>query len=189
MANPTLTPLIASPSDLRRTRRELEALDEFLRQSSLRQGGKEVKMPTVSRIMEDLATDSDLNLLKKTDRERLMKFITLLIQKAPVVHMTFASEPSAKAMAKLISWMRENLHPQIVVSIGVQPSIAAGCMLRTTNRQFNFTLREALDDQTENFIKNLRFGLNDDGVIPTTPAVSSESAAPAGSTEPAGAAK
>jgi hypothetical protein len=158
MANPPLTPLIASPSDLRRTRRELETLDDFLHESSLRQGGKEVKLPTLSRTLEDLAADSGLNLLKKTDRERLIKFITLLIQKAPVLHMTFASEPSAKAMAKLMSWLRENIHPQVVVSIGIQPSIAAGCIVRTANRQFDFSLRQSLDDQTDKFITNLVLG-------------------------------
>lgn len=151
-----LTPLIASPSDLKRARRELEELDEFLHQSSLRQGGKEVKLPTTSRMLEDLAAESDLNLLKKTDRDRLMKFLTLLLQKAPVLHMSFASEPSPKFMAKLIAWLRENIHPQVVVSVGIQPSIAAGCVVRTANRQFDFSMRQALDTQTALFINNLR---------------------------------
>jgi F0F1-type ATP synthase delta subunit len=153
-----LTPLITSPSDLKRTRRELENLDDFLHESALRQGGKEVKMPSISRTLEDLARDNDLNLLKKTDRDRLMKFLTLLIQKAPVMHMSFASEPSAKFMSKLMAWLRDNIHPQVVVSVGLQPSIAAGCIVRTSNRQFDFSLRKALDNQTGVFVSNLRKG-------------------------------
>lgn len=176
MASAVLTPLIASPSDLRRARRELEALDEFLRQSSLRQGGKEVKLPTISRVIEELAADSDLNMLKKTDRDRLMKFITLLTQKAPVIHMTFASEPSARAMAKLMTWLRENVHPQVVVSVGIQPSIAAGCIVRTANRQFDFTLRQSLDNQTEKFITNLRSG--DPTLTPAPASAPAEAATP-----------
>lgn len=155
MANAQLTPLIASVSDLRRVRRELEALDEFLHESALRQGGKEVKLPATSRLLEDVAADSGLNLLKKTDRDRLRKFLTLLIQKAPVIHMSFATEPSSKALAKLVSWLRENIHPQVVVSVGVQPSIAAGCVVRTSNRQYDFSLRRALDMKTEIFAANL----------------------------------
>lgn len=156
MANATLTPLIASVSDLRRVRRELEALDEFLHAASLRQGGKEVKLPATSRLLEDVAADSGLSLLKKTDRDRLRKFLTLLIQKAPVIHMSFASEPSAKAMATLVDWLRTNIHPQIVVSVGIQPSIAAGCIVRTPNHQYDFSLRQALDMKTDVFTANLR---------------------------------
>jgi F0F1-type ATP synthase delta subunit len=157
-SSPVLTSLITSPRDLRRARRELESLDEFLHQSALRQGGKVVKLPTISRMLEELAADSDLNLLKKTDRDRLDKFIVLLTQKAPVLHISFASEPSSKAMAKLIDWLRENIHPQVVISIGIQPSIAAGCVVRTPNRQFDLSLRQALDNQTASFVNNLRAG-------------------------------
>lgn len=158
MADAILTPLLTSPSDLKRARRELEELDEFLHQASLRQGGKAVKMPATSRILDDLAGESDLNLLKKTDRDRLRKFLTLLIEKAPVLHMSFASEPSAKSLNELITWLRHNIHPQIVVSVGLQPSIAAGCILRTPNRQFDFSLRKSLDNQTAVFVSNLRAG-------------------------------
>lgn len=154
-ATQALTPLITSPADLRRARRELEALDDFLHQSSLRQGGKSVKLPNMSRVLEDLATDSNLNLIKKTDRERLMKFLTLLIDKAPVLHFSFASEPSGAFLSKLVAWLRENIHPQVIVSVGLQPSIAAGCIVRTANRQFDLSLRQSLDNQAEVFIKSL----------------------------------
>lgn len=155
MANTTLTPLIATISDLRRVRRELEALDEFLHESGLRTGGKEVKLPSTSRLLEDVAGDSGLNLLKKTDRDRLKKFLTLLIQKAPVIHMSFASEPSGKALGQIVDWLRANIHPQVVVSVGIQPSIAAGCIVRTPNRQYDFSLRNALDMKSDVFIANL----------------------------------
>jgi F0F1-type ATP synthase delta subunit len=84
-----------------------------------------------------------------------MKFLTLLLQKAPVMHMSFASEPSGAFMNKLIVWLRANMHPQMFVSVGLQPSIAAGCIVRTANRQFDFSLRQALEDQKETFIKSI----------------------------------
>lgn len=131
-------------------------MDDFLHQAGLRQGGKSVKLPNMSRTLEDLALGSNLNLLKKTDRDRLTKFLTLLIEKAPVLHISFASEPSAVFLNKLIAWLRENIHPQVVVSVGLQPSIAAGCIVRTENRQFDFSFRQSLDNQTEKFITYLR---------------------------------
>lgn len=151
-----LTPLLVSPSDLKRARRELEDLDDFLHQASLRQGGRSVKMPTTSRVIETLAADNKLNMLKKTERDQLMKFLGLLIQKAPVLHMSFASEPSGAFLNKLVMWLRTNIHPQVMVSIGLQPSIAAGCIVRTANKQFDFSLRQAFDKQTEVFIASMQ---------------------------------
>lgn len=156
MASAALTSLITSAGDLKRTKRELEMLEDFLHQSGLRTGGKAVKLPPISRLLENLAGDSSLNLLKKTDRDQLLKFVILLLQKAPVVHITLASEPSAAAMNKLVLWLRTNIHPQMLVNIGVQPSIAAGCMLRTANREFDFSLRKSLDAQAQLLIKNIR---------------------------------
>lgn len=167
----TLNPLLVSPTDLKRARRELETLDDFLHQAGLRQGGKSVKMPATSRIITELAEESGLNLLKKSERDRLLKFLTLLIEKAPVLHMSFASEPSPAFLAKLIAWLRANIHPQVVVSIGLQPSVAAGCMVRTANRQLDLSLRGALEKQTESFISSLR------GEEPVAPQPAPEAAA------------
>ncbi|HSH18614.1 MAG TPA: hypothetical protein VK978_04480 [Candidatus Saccharimonadales bacterium] len=152
-----LSTVIASLSDLKRTRRELEMLEEFLHQSSLRQAGKPVaKLPNISRQLEEVANDNELNLLKKTDRERLAKFLTLLVQKAPVLHFTFASEPSSSSLKKLLVWLRGNIHPQVIIAISIQPAIAVGCVLRTSNRQFDFSLRQSLDSQTDLLIKTIR---------------------------------
>lgn len=133
-------------------------LDDFMHQAGLRTGGKAVKMPPVSRLLENLARDNGLNLLKKTDRDRLLKFVVLLQQKAPVIHISLASEPSAAALGKLLQWMRVNIHPQVLVSIGVQPAIAAGCLVRTANREFDFSLRKSLEVQSALLIKNIRAG-------------------------------
>lgn len=156
MANPALTPLLVSPSDLKRVRRELETLDDYLHQAGLRTGGKTVKMPSTSRTLEELAADTGINLLKKTDRDRLLKFLALLVEKAPVLHMSFASEPSTAFLNKLITWLRQNIHPQVVVSVGLQPTIAAGCVLRTQNRQFDLSLRSSLEQQTQMFIRRMQ---------------------------------
>lgn len=152
----TLSTVIATVNDLKRTRRELEMLENFLHQAGLRTGGKTVKMPAISRQLDDISRDNELNLLKQADRDRLAKFLDLLIKQAPVLHFMFASEPSSKAMNKLLVWLRANIHPQVVVSIGIQPAIAAGCVMRTTNRQFDFSLRQALDNKSDLLIKSIR---------------------------------
>jgi F0F1-type ATP synthase delta subunit len=150
-----LTTLIISPSDLKRARREVETVDDFLHQAGLRQGGKSVKMPQTSRLVEGLVSDSGTNLLQNTDRAQLISYLSDLVDHAPVLHFSFASEPSAAFMVKLIVWLRTNIHPQVLVHLGLQPSIAAGCVVRTANKQFDFSLTQAFEKQRELLVASL----------------------------------
>jgi F0F1-type ATP synthase delta subunit len=61
--------------------------------------------------------------------------------------MSFASEASPKALDKIVAWLRSNIHPQTLLQVGLQPTIAAGCIVRTTNRVFDLSLRTHLREQ------------------------------------------
>lgn len=139
-----LPPLIAGPGDVGRTLLELEQLEDFLRAAALRKGGVSTKLPKMSRTLERLAEINDANLLQTADRQRLQAFLSSLQQHAPVLHISFASEPSAAFTAKIIEWLRANISKYVLVQIGLQPSIAAGCVVRTTNKSFDFSLRKHL---------------------------------------------
>lgn len=156
--NTVLPVLIVSPSDIRRLRRELESIEDFLRQASLRQGGKSVKVPVTSRLLDSVVAANELNLLHKTDRDRLTKYLALLLERAPVVHISFASDPSAIFVGKLVEWLRANIHPQLLVRIGLQPSIAAGCVVRTANKEFDFSLKHAFEERKSSLIEVLKRG-------------------------------
>lgn len=152
----TLTPLIATTSDLNRARRDLEAIDDFLLQASIRQPGAGVHLPQVGRRVERLASELGVNLLQEADRKRAIDFIRDLSEHAPVIHFSFASEPSTTFIGKLVSWLRDNIHPQAIMRVGLQPSIAAGCIVRTTNRQFDFSLAAHFDRQRGQLIPSLK---------------------------------
>lgn len=151
-----LSTLITSPSDLKRARRELETVDDFLHQAGLRTGGKVVKLPQTSHVLDELVSETNANLLKATDRAQLIKYLNDLAEKAPVLHMSFASEPSVAFMNKLTVWLRGNIHPQVMVSVGLQPSIAAGCVLRTANKQYDFSLTKSFDEQRGLLVSGLK---------------------------------
>ncbi len=159
-----LTSLIVSPSDLKRARRELESVDDFLHQAGLRQGGKVVKLPQTSRLMNELVSQAGVNLLHAPERARLLQELSDLVEQAPVLHFSFASEPSRAFMTKLTDRLRINIHPQVLVHLGLQPSIAAGCIVRTKNRQFDFSLTQAFERQREQFVDSLK-GRPEPGVV------------------------
>jgi F0F1-type ATP synthase delta subunit len=64
-----------------------------------------------------------------------------------LLHISFAAEPSTQALEKILVWFRANIHPQALLQVGLQPTIAAGCVLRTPNKVFDMSLRNHLIEQ------------------------------------------
>ncbi len=139
--------LVNSPRDIGRLAREIESINETLLQLKLRKGGDELKLPKTSYLLDRLIELNKLNLLHATDRQRLLQFLQLVKQQAPLLHISFSADPSPAFMEKLMAWLRQEIHPATLVTVGLQPNIGAGCIVRTTNRRFDFSLRE-------NFTKN-----------------------------------
>lgn len=139
----THLPLSAiSPADIGRLSRELETINNALLEMSVRKSGEAVKMPQTSRLMDQLIELNTLNLLHQGDRLLLNQFLQAIKHRAPVMHMSFSADPSTTFLEKLITWLRREIHPQVLLNIGLQPTIGAGCVVRTTNHQFDFSLRQ-----------------------------------------------
>lgn len=135
---------VVGPADVRHMVREIEELDEFLRQAAIRKTGSRGKPPKTTEGLEELASTNRLNLLLPSDRQRVAEVLKKLDQQAPVVHLSFATDPSPAFTGKIVTWLRANIHPWLLVHIGLQPSIAAGCTVRTTNKYFDFSMRQHL---------------------------------------------
>jgi hypothetical protein len=146
---------IIGPVDVGRISRELAAVDEFMTQTALRRPGEPMNVPRTSKLLEETARENKLNLLVDEERRQLMAFLEDIKQKAPVMHFSFAVDPSAVFLQKLTSWLRQEIHPLVLVRIGLQPSIAAGCVLRTPDRYFDFSLRQHFDDKRNMLIERI----------------------------------
>ncbi len=131
-----------SPADVRRLDRELAAIDEALLALNIRKDGHADKLPKTTQLMDELVALNKLNLLHEADRKLLKQFLVAVQQRAPVMHMSFSADPSTTFLEKLVTWLRREVHPQVLVTIGLQPTLGAGCVVRTTNRQFDFSLRQ-----------------------------------------------
>ncbi len=147
---------IVTPADLTRLIRELTYLDDFLRQASVRKGGAAVKTPATSRNLESAVKAFSTNLLQAADRAQLLKTLDHLRLTSPQIHISFAADPSAAFTDKIVTWLRQNIHPQLLVQIGLQPSIAAGCIIRTTNKQFDFSLRRHFADNRPLLLEKIK---------------------------------
>lgn len=138
---------VTSRVDVARMLRELNALNDYMVQAELRSAGQALKLPQLSRSLDDVAHENGLNLLDKSARKELQAKLNIVIGKAPVVHISFASEPSSKATQRILLWLRDSIHPQILMQIGLQPTIAAGIVVRTPNLLFDMSMRHFLKQQ------------------------------------------
>lgn len=151
----SLPSLVVGPPDVVRLRRELEALDDFLREAALRKGGTSVELPKLSRMLSTVCEHNKLNLLHEDHRAALKDGLDDMIAHAPVVHVSFAADPSSAFTAKVVSWFRENIDPALLLQIGLQPTIAAGCVVRTPNHYYDFSLRQFFAQQKPLLIEKL----------------------------------
>jgi F0F1-type ATP synthase delta subunit len=148
-----LPTFVVSQADVAKLQRELNGLNDFFTTAKARQTGTAMQLPKLTRILNQLAHENRINLLEEADRNKLAAALAELYEQAPSLHISFASEPSPKALETLVVWVRTNIHPHSLIQIGLQPSIAAGCFLRTPNKVFDMSLRTTLKNSEPYLVK------------------------------------
>jgi F0F1-type ATP synthase delta subunit len=150
---------VASPVDLGRLIRELEAVDSALEQAALR--GEAAVLPKLSELLAQAVELNKLDLLQSAQRKLLVQFLVSIRERAPRLHMSFSADPSPQFSAKLTSYLREQIHPLVLITFGLQPNIGAGCVIRTTNKYFDFSLGSALTKNRSLVMESLRAVITD----------------------------
>lgn len=138
---------VVSSVDLVRVLRELEEVDESLRQNKLRKPGSPTKLARSSTTLEELASNNKVTLTDEKQRDQLITVLKGFMQHAPRIHMSVAAEPTANFKKDVIIWLRKNIHPLTLLEIGLQPNLAAGCVVRTNNKVFDMSLRNRLHQE------------------------------------------
>jgi hypothetical protein len=133
---------VVTPSDVGRLEYELEVLENDLVQLNIQKSAHGTPVLAFSRGLERFAELNRLNLSLPDDRQTLKVFLMGVKQRAPILHISFNSEPSPLFLDKLMLWLRREIHPQVLLTIGLQPAIGAGCMVRTTNKYFDLSMRQ-----------------------------------------------
>lgn len=140
---------VVSPSDVGRLLRELESIDNLISQSTINSHDAGPKIPKTSLLMEQTIELSKLDLLKADDRKQLLELLKVVKQQAPLLHISFSSDPAPAFIEKLMAWLRREIHPTVLLTIGLQPNIGAGCLVRSTNKYFDLSLRKDLLEKRE----------------------------------------
>lgn len=153
----TLPPSVVSRVDVSRMVDDAERIDNSLTTDAVRTkaGGENGATITPS---EQFAAFLDMNqLVFDTSQQRtaIIKQLRLLKDNVPVIHMTFAVEADRESLGQLVSWLREQIHKQTVVAVGLQPGLVAGVYLRTPNHVHDLSLKAKLEGSRDLLIKEL----------------------------------
>ncbi len=140
--------LVASPVDVGRLIRELEAIDSDLLKTKLQ---KEKNKPATktSHLLGQTLQLNELNVAKDSDRKLLQESLTLIKQKSPILHISFSADPTPAFIEKIMAWLRREIHPLVLLTVGLQPNIGAGCVVRSTNKYFDFSLRKDFEKKRD----------------------------------------
>ncbi len=147
---------VVTKPDIGRLIRELQSLDAAMKSATAKKS--DAKLPPTTRLLNDITEQNKLNMMKVEDRVRLSTFFETLRSEAPTLHFSFSSDPSPRFTSGLITWLRREIHPLVLLQIGLEPTLGVGCILRTTNRYFDLSIRQQFEDQQQLLISKITEG-------------------------------
>lgn len=153
-----LPPSVMSKIDVSHLVTEAERIDNELTAASVRTktGLAGQNRPVFSDQMADFLQANKLEFAEDAHaRVEIIKQLRLLKDSVPVIHMTFAVTADRESLQQLAVWVRNSIHPQAVIAVGLQPALVAGVYLRTPNRVHDFSLRAMLNGKHDLLVKEL----------------------------------
>ena len=151
---------VIGPGEISRLQREITSLEDYFIQAQASKG-EGLAPPRLSRMLDELASTNKVNLLDRKARNDTRTGLAKLSETSPTIHLSFAADPPPKALERILIWLRENIHPNLLVRVGLQPNIAAGCVLRTANQIFDMSLKSRFASQQDYLLKLIDGALNE----------------------------
>lgn len=148
-----LPPALIGRSDVSRLLREIEEVDYDLETQTIRTPNQPLTIPAISRALNETLTLNNIEVTNLDERKRMIDALRDAKERAPNVQITFAVDPEPSVISYLVNWIRENLHPRALVTVGLQPGIIGGCVVRTPDHIYDFSLRKRFKDEEANLIQ------------------------------------
>jgi F0F1-type ATP synthase delta subunit len=137
-----LSPRLIGRPHIARVSRELEAVDTYMASQAIRNPKTPPVVPGVSRVLRELVEANDIALEDQAQRQQLIRKLKTIKDTAPVAHVTFAVEPDITILTDIARWMRDNTHEWALLSVGVQPNIIGGCVMRTPDKVYDVSFKK-----------------------------------------------
>lgn len=154
----TLPPTVVSKLDVSRMVSDAERVDSQLTTTAVRSkiGTTSGETLAASQQLIDFLRLNQLRLDGDSNaRSQLVKQLRLMKDNVPVIHMTFAVEADRESLGQIVDWLRSSVHPQAVISVGLQPALVAGVYMRLPNHVLDLSLRAKLQSSHDMLVKEL----------------------------------
>ena len=153
----TLPPSIVSKVDVSHLVNELEEIDNQQTSDAVREkvGAQSESQLVPSEQLADFLQQNKLELGNSLQRSELIKQLRQLKENVQVIHLTFAVAADRDSLRQLVAWLRESVHPQTVIDVGLQPALVAGVSIRTPNRVHDLSMRSVLRKNHGLLVKEL----------------------------------
>jgi F0F1-type ATP synthase delta subunit len=145
---------LVTRQDLIRVHRELQGFNDLSMQSVMRHDNP-IKYPPISDNLRAIAVDNQIDLRHDKACQKLLDALDQLRSEAPIIRISFPADPSQEILQKLVTWLRKEIDPTIIIQVGLQPTIAAGIVLSTPNHQYDFSLRQHLYKNRDKLVEAL----------------------------------
>lgn len=152
-----LPPSVVSKLDVAHLVSELEAVDGTLTANDVRAKTGVAASPQLaySPQLSDFLAANQLQIGDSQQRSQLLSRLRQLKSNLPVIHMTFACAADQDSLMKLSAWLRQSVHPQAVIAVGLQPSLIGGVYLRTPNHVRDLSVRAQLSGHRDVLVSEL----------------------------------
>ena len=87
--------------------------------------------------------------------EQLRVQLERMATAAPVVTLVLAGAATSRLKQELVAWLRQNVHAGLLVNFRVNPDIAGGVVIRSTNHLYDCSFRRLLLAESHAFTKVL----------------------------------
>lgn len=150
---------LVSQSDLNQLINELEEIDSDMTTAEVRSqvGAKQKQaMPNTSKQLAEFVSQNELNLDTDEERSHHIKQLAKLKLSAPVMHLTFARAADRASLMEIANWLRQSVHRQAVISVGLQPDLVAGVYIRSENRVYDLSLKRQLAQHRSVLLQDIK---------------------------------
>lgn len=156
-ADYTLPQTVSTKIDLSRLVSEMEKVNNEITEMLVRAkaGAAGAEKPVLSESLTSFLSQNGLGLTTDGERTDIVKQLRKLKDAAPVIHMTFATAADPESLQTLVQWLRISIHPQALISVGLQPGLVAGVYIRTPNHVHDLSLRSKLQSSRDILVKDL----------------------------------
>lgn len=91
--------------------------------------------------------------------EKLLSELQSIRKNAPVAHLLVPALPTRALKLQLVTWCRENLHPELLLTFASRADIGGGFILRVGSKQYDFTYRAQLRKHRQRLVEIFDNGL------------------------------